>query len=111
MLHPRAVDPPRLSQVDEDEVVVGAAGHDHVAQLLHFVAERLAVAQHLQRGKDFDAVPLRLGCIGKMSHLKLVLLELGGLRLLEGNSHSGDGVVVGAALERGEDGAVNPLER
>ena len=44
-----------------------------------------------------------------MTNLKLVLLELGGLRLLEGNSHSGDGVVVGAALERGEDGAVNPL--
>ena len=45
-----------------------------------------------------------------MTHLKLVLLELGGLCLLEGNSHSGDGVVVGAALERGKDGAVNPLE-
>ena len=57
MLHPRAVDPPRLSQVDEDEVVIGAAGNDHVAQLLHLVAERLAVAQHLQRGKYFQAVP------------------------------------------------------
>ena len=44
-----------------------------------------------------------------MTNLKLVLLELGGLRLLEGNSHSCDGVVVGATLERGEDGAVNPL--
>ena len=52
-----------------------------------------------------------LGCNGKMTNLKLVLLELGGLRLLEGNSHSGDGVVVRAALERGEDGAVNPLGR
>ena len=107
MLHPRAVDPPRLSQVDKDEVVVGAAGHDHVTQLLHLVAERLAVAQHLQRGKDWQAA--MDGWIDKMTNLKLVLLELGRLRLLEGNSHSGDGVVVGAALERGEDGAVNPL--
>ena len=49
VLHPRAIDPPRLSQVHEDEVVVGAAGHDRVAQLLHLVTERLAVAQYLQR--------------------------------------------------------------
>ena len=55
VLHPRAVDSPRLPQVDEDEVVVCATGHDHVAQLLHLVAERLAVAQHLQRGKDWQA--------------------------------------------------------
>ena len=45
-----------------------------------------------------------------MTNLKLVLLELGGLRLLEGNSHSGDGVVVGTALERREDGTVDPLD-
>ena len=49
------VDEDEVEQVDEDEVVVCAAGHDHVAQLLHLVAERLAVAQHLQRGKDWQA--------------------------------------------------------
>ena len=45
-----------------------------------------------------------------MSDLELVLLKLGGLRLLEGDSNSGDGVVVGPALERGEDGTVDPLD-
>ena len=45
-----------------------------------------------------------------MTNLELVLLKLGGLRLLEGDSHSGDGVVVGTALERREDGTVDPLD-
>ena len=45
-----------------------------------------------------------------MSDLELVLLKLGGLRLLEGDSHSGDGVVVGTALERREDSTVDPLD-
>ena len=44
-----------------------------------------------------------------MTNLELILLKLGGLRLLEGDSHSGDGVVVGTALERREDGTVDPL--
>ena len=45
-----------------------------------------------------------------MTNLELVLLKLGGLCLLEGDSHSGDGVVVGTALERREDGTVDPLD-
>ena len=44
-----------------------------------------------------------------MTNLKLVLLELGGLRLLEGNSHSGDGVVVGTALQAGKNCLVDSL--
>ena len=46
----------------------------------------------------------------KVSHLQLVLLELGRLRLLERDGHAGDGVVVGAALQRREDRAVDPLD-
>ena len=40
-------------------------------------------------------------------HLDLVLLERGALSLLEGDGEGGDGVVVGATLECGENGLVD----
>ena len=40
----------------------------------------------------------------------MVLLELWRLRLLEGDGHAGDGVVVRAALQRREDRGVDPLD-
>ena len=42
-----------------------------------------------------------------MRHLLDVLLELGRVDLLELSAEAGDLVVVGAALERGEDGEVD----
>lgn len=74
-LHARAVDA-RWLQVDQHQVVIGAAGHDVVAQLLHALAQCLAV------GDD----------------LLLVLDELGGVGHLEGHRQGADGVVVRAAL-------------
>ena len=81
MLYSRAVDSPRLSQVDEDEVVVGAAGHDHVSQLLHLFAKRLAVAQYLQRESVRSIIQANDVKMRK-TNLELVLLKLWGLSLL-----------------------------
>lgn len=86
-LHSGAVNALRLLQVDEDEVVVGAARYNLVAELLHLVAQGLAIAHYLQ----------------------LVLLELGRLGLLQGDGNTGNGVIVGAALQCGKDGAVDAL--
>mmetsp|Transcript_9452 Transcript_9452/g.16238 ORF Transcript_9452/g.16238 Transcript_9452/m.16238 type:complete len:262 (+) Transcript_9452:77-862(+) len=73
------------AQVNQAEMVVGAAGHELVAALGQLVRHRRRVLQHLL----------------------LVLLELGGGCLLEGDGQSGDGVVVGPALESGEDREVD----
>lgn len=74
-----------LTKVEQDHVAVSAIGNELVAELLELDLEGLGV------GDD----------------LLLVGLELGSLSLLEGDSQSGDGVVVGAALVAGEDGEVN----
>lgn len=74
-----------LTKVEQDHVAVSAVGNKLVAELLELDLEGLGV------GND----------------LLLVGLELGGLSLLEGDSQSGDGVVVGAALVAGEDGEVD----
>ena len=66
-------------------MAVGAVGDELVAELLELVLE----------------------CLGVLDHLLLVLLELGGSGLLQGNSQSGDGVVVGTTLVTGEDGEVD----
>lgn len=50
---------------------------------------------------------LFLNSLGVLEDLLLVLLELGGIDLLEGNGQGGDGVVVGATLMAGEDGEVD----
>lgn len=73
------------AEVDEDHVGVGAVRDELVAELLELLLESLGVG----------------------NNLLLVLLELGGGSLLEGNSKSGDGVVVGATLVTGEDGEVD----
>mmetsp|Transcript_21342 Transcript_21342/g.53786 ORF Transcript_21342/g.53786 Transcript_21342/m.53786 type:complete len:436 (+) Transcript_21342:112-1419(+) len=84
LLHARAVHA-LGAQVDEAQVVVGAAGHQRVAALLHAHRQRLRV----------------------LHHLHLVLLKLGGRGLLERAREAGDGVVVGAALQAREDGEVD----
>lgn len=72
-------------QVEQNHVVVGTTGDEGVAELLEGDLERLSV----------------------LDDLLLVLLELVGLSLLEGNSQSGDGVVVGTTLVTREDGEVD----
>lgn len=74
-----------LAKVDEDHVAVGAVRDELVAEGLEGGLQGLGV------GDD----------------LLLVGLELGGLSLLEGDSQSSDGVVVGATLVTGEDGEVD----
>mmetsp|Transcript_15044 Transcript_15044/g.39547 ORF Transcript_15044/g.39547 Transcript_15044/m.39547 type:complete len:430 (+) Transcript_15044:388-1677(+) len=84
-LDTRAVDASRLLEVDEDEVVVGAAADKLVALGLE-----------------------RLGKLGRVAHdLLLILLVLRGGRLLEGGGEGRDGVVVRAALEAREDREVD----
>lgn len=73
------------SQIQQDHVAVGAIGDELVAQLLEF----------------------ELDGLGVLHNLLLVLLELGGGSLLEGDRQSGDGVVVGATLVTREDGEVD----
>lgn len=73
------------AEVNEDHVGVSAVRDELVAELLELLLESLGV------GND----------------LLLVLLELGGGSLLEGNGKSGDGVVVGATLVTREDGEVD----
>ena len=82
----RAVDA-LVAEVDEDEVVVGAAADEDVAELDELLAHRLGV----------------------LLRLDLVLLELRRHGLLEGDGDAGDGVVVGATLEGGEDGRVDAV--
>lgn len=72
-------------EVDEDEVVLGLAGDDGVAEGLEGGGEGGGV------GDD----------------LELVFTEGGGLGLFESYGESGDGVVVGTALVAGEDGGVD----
>mmetsp|Transcript_29782 Transcript_29782/g.75856 ORF Transcript_29782/g.75856 Transcript_29782/m.75856 type:complete len:532 (+) Transcript_29782:210-1805(+) len=85
-LHARAVDAVGL-EVHQDEVVVGAARHDGVAQLLQALGHGLAVGHHL----------------------RLVRRKLLGVGHLERDRQRGDGVVVGAALQAGEHCLVNDL--
>ena len=75
----RTVDAARL-EVDEEQVVVGAARDERVAARRHRLGERLRVREHLL----------------------LVRLELGGRRLLERGGERRDRVVVRPALEAGE---------
>ena len=77
----RTVDAARL-EVDEQKVVVGAAGDERVAARRHRLGERLRVREHLL----------------------LVRLELGGRRLLERGGERRDGVVVRPALEEEDRG-------
>lgn len=73
------------AEVNEDHVAVGTVGDELVTEGLELVLEGLGV----------------------LDDLGLVLLELRGVNLLEGNSQSGDGVVVGATLVSREDGEVD----
>jgi hypothetical protein len=73
------------AKVNEDHVAVSAVGHELVA----------------------EGLELGLKSLGVLDDLLLVLLELRGVDLLEGNSESGDGVVVGTTLVTGEDGEVD----
>mmetsp|Transcript_19454 Transcript_19454/g.34683 ORF Transcript_19454/g.34683 Transcript_19454/m.34683 type:complete len:299 (-) Transcript_19454:608-1504(-) len=84
LLHTRAIHT-LGSEVHKAEVVVSSARHQRIAALLHSLCQSLRVLQHLH----------------------LVLLELGGGRLLQRASEAGDGVVVGAALQAREDGEVD----
>ena len=77
----------KRAEIDQHHVRVGAVRHKRVAELLELVLQSLGV----------------------VNHLLLVLLELGGSSLLEGDSKGGDGVVVGTALVAGEDGEVDPV--
>lgn len=72
-------------EVEQHHVVVCAAGNEGVPQLGEGNLERLRV----------------------LDDLLLVGLELGGLRLLEGDGEGGDGVVVGTSLVAGENGEVD----
>ena len=74
-----------LAEIDENHVAVSAVRDELVAQSLELVLESLGV----------------------LDDLLLVLLELGGSSLLEGNSKGGDGVVVGTTLVAREDGEVD----
>lgn len=74
-----------LAEVKEDHVAVSAVGDKLVAESLELGLEGLGV------GND----------------LGLVVLELGGLGLLQGNSQSSDGVVVRTTLVTREDGEVD----
>lgn len=74
-----------LTKVEEDHVAVSAVSNELVAELLELDLEGLGVGDNLL----------------------LVGLELGGLSLLEGNSQSGDGVVVRTTLVAREDGEVD----
>lgn len=73
------------AQVEEDHVAVSTVRDELVAESLELV----------------------LNGLGVLDDLLLVLLELRGVNLLQGNSQSGDGVVVGATLVTGEDGEVD----
>lgn len=73
------------AQVQEDHVAVSAVGDELVA----------------------EGLELFLKGLGVLDDLGLVLLELGGVNLLQGNSQGSDGVVVGATLVTGEDGEVD----
>lgn len=66
-------------------MAVGSIGDESVAELLELLLDGLGVLQDLF----------------------LVLLELGGIDLLEGNGQSSDGVVVRTTLVAGEDGEVD----
>lgn len=66
-------------------MAVGTVGDELMAELLEFV----------------------LGSLGVLQNLLLVLLELRGGGLFEGNGQSGDGVVVGASLVAREDREVD----
>lgn len=74
-----------LTKIEEDHVAVSAVSNELVAELFELDLEGLGV------GDD----------------LLLVGLELRGLSLLEGNSQSGDGVVVRTTLVTREDGEVD----
>lgn len=74
-----------LTEVEEDHVRVGAVGNELVAEGLELVLESLGV----------------------VNNLLLVGLEVGAGSLLQGNSESSDGVVVGTALVTGEDREVD----
>jgi len=73
------------AEVDENHVRVGTARDESVAESLELVLESLGIRDDLL----------------------LVGLELGANGLLEGNSESGDGVVVRTTLVTREDGEVN----
>lgn len=75
------------TQVNQDHVGVGAVRDELVAKLLEAVLQRLGV----------------------VDNLLLVGLELGRGCLLEGDSQSSDGVVVGTTLVTGEDREVDGL--
>lgn len=66
-------------------MVVGSAGDESISKLLEGNLERLGI----------------------LDDLLLVGLKVIGLSLLEGNSESSDGVVVGSTLVAGEDGEVD----
>lgn len=76
LLHAGAVDAVGL-EVHEQQVVLRATRHDGVAVLLQAAAQSAGVGEHRE----------------------LVLLELWGHRLLEGDAEAGDGVVVRASLQ------------
>lgn len=73
------------AEVDEDHVAVSAVRDELVAKNLELLLESLGV----------------------LDDLLLVLLELRGVDLLESNSQSSDGVVVGTTLVAREDGEVD----
>mmetsp|Transcript_15614 Transcript_15614/g.36178 ORF Transcript_15614/g.36178 Transcript_15614/m.36178 type:complete len:207 (-) Transcript_15614:835-1455(-) len=85
-LHTRAIDSDGL-EVNEEQMVVRAAGDNRVAFVAEGLCKNLAVAQHRP----------------------LVLRELRRRRLLERDGERGDGVVVRAALVAGEHGSVDRL--
>lgn len=85
-----AVDALRL-EVDQDEMVVGAAADNGVAQAVLVLGLAEAGGERLGVGEN----------------LALVGAELGRLGLLESNGEGGDGVVVGPALVAREDGGVD----
>lgn len=74
-----------VTEVNENHMAVSSVGDELVTELLE----------------------LSLQGLGVLDDLLLVLLELRGVNLLEGNGKSGDGVVVGTTLVAREDGEVD----
>lgn len=74
-----------VAEVDKDHVAVSAVRDELVTESLELLLEGLGV----------------------LDDLLLVLLELGGINLLKGNSQSSDGVVVGTTLVTREDREVD----
>lgn len=78
-------------KISKNKVVIGTTADQAVAQTSLALIITKSLGKGLGVGKD-------LGLVG---------VEIGSLRLLQGNSKSGDGVVVGTTLVAGEDGVVD----